>query len=177
MVRQWLNRQTGGMLSLSALSVVLAAIVAEELYAVPPGPELRSQSGRSEPLQKQAGQAAPPFVLPPLQSFSAITDRPLFTQSRRPPAVQTTTASLGTASSFVLAGVIISHGSREVLILHGKPPTIVHLQQGQAIEGWTVTTIDETSVILEGSETQFELKLIGKSAPPSAAAPSSRASP
>jgi hypothetical protein len=178
MVRQWVYRQTGGMVALSALSVVLTAIVAEELVASPPAQEGRPQLSRSAAPPKQADQITAPFVLPPLESFSAITDRPLFTQSRRPPAIQASTASVGAAASFVLAGIIISHESREVLIIHGKPPIMSHLQQGQAIEGWTVTAIDQDRVILGGGETRYELKLIGKSeAPGATAAPSRTSSP
>jgi hypothetical protein len=177
MVRQWVYRQTGGMVALSMLSVVLAAIVAEELVAPPPAQEGRAQLSRSAVLPKQADQATAPFVLPPLESFSAITDRPLFTQSRRPPAIQASTASVGTAASFVLAGIIISHESREALIIHGKPPIMSHLQEGQAIDGWTVMAIDQDRVILGNGEARYELKLIGKNAAPGATAAPSRTSP
>jgi hypothetical protein len=176
MMGQWINRQTGGMVAVSALSVLLAAVVADELYAPATGQEVHNPPSRTAPPQSLADPSTSSFILPPLASFSTITDRPLFSQSRRPPAAQQSTISLGTASSFVLAGVIITHGSREVMIQHGKPPTIAHLQQGQTIEGWTVTAIDEDRVILDSGETQYELKLIGKSLSPGAAAPA-RASP
>jgi hypothetical protein len=171
MMRQWINRQTGGMVAVSALSVILAAVVAEELYAPATGQEVRNPPSRTAPPQARTDPSTTSYKLPPLQSFSAITDRPLFSQSRRPPAAQPSTTSIGSASSFVLAGVIITHGSREVMIQHGKPPTIAHLQQGQTIEGWTVTAIDEDRVLLDSGETQYELKLIGKSLGPTTAAP------
>lgn len=72
---------------------------------------------------------------------------------------------VGPWSAFVLAGIIISPTSREVLILHGKPQTLVHLQEGQDVEGWVVTSILPDRIVLRAGAVEHELKLLDKAAP------------
>jgi type II secretory pathway component PulC len=101
------------------------------------------------------------FSLPPLQSFNAVTDRPLFTPNRRPPAQGSDDA--GPWQSLILAGIIISANSREALILHGKPQTAAHIAEGQDVEGWVVTSILPDRIVIRNGSSEHELKLLEKS--------------
>jgi general secretion pathway protein N len=108
-----------------------------------------------------AGDAPASFTLPPLQSFAAVTDRPLFSPDRRP-LPQAAAESLGAWSSLILAGIIIAPDSRQALIVHGSPPTIVHLQEGQAVEGWTVHAILADRIVLVNGDDEHELRLLDR---------------
>jgi hypothetical protein len=163
--RSWSSLQVVAVAALVLVCLGLAGVIAVEVstpsLAVP---EAASQP--SAPAKASVSAAPTPFSLPPLQSFASITDRPLFSQSRRP-SPQGSDDTLGPWSSFVLAGVIISPASREALILHGKPPTVVHVQEGQNVDGWLVTSILPDRVVFRGGTTEHELKLLDKIDPAS----------
>jgi hypothetical protein len=169
--RSWSSPQAGAVIALFIVCLGLAGVIAAEVstpsLAVPEAPSQQSLAARAK---GSANDGPMPFSLPPLQSFAAITDRPLFSQSRQP-SPQGSDDSLGPWSSFVLAGIIISPTSREALILHGKPPTIVHVQEGQDIDGWLITSILPDRVVLRGGTTEHELKLIDKPDSPAPNAP------
>ena len=159
--RSWSSLQVVAVAALVLACVGLAGIIAVEVstpsLAVP---EASSQQFPGH-TKASASTGPTPFSLPPLQSFASVTDRPLFSQSRRP-SPQGSDDSLGPWSSFVLAGIIISPVSREALILHGKPPIVVHVQEGQDVDGWLVTSILPDRVVLRGGTTEHELKLLDK---------------
>ncbi len=73
----------------------------------------------------------------------------------------------------MLAGIIISPASREALILHGKPPTVVHVEEGQDIDGWLVTSILADRVVLRGDGVEHELTLLDKKEPAAPTGPNS----
>jgi hypothetical protein len=136
-----------------------AAAIALELSA-PPDP----LSGDTPAPAADAGppaEAPGSFTLPPLPSFSAVTERPLFAPDRRPLPLAAAD-SLGAWSSLVLAGIVIAPGSREALIAHGNPPAIVHLQEGQAVDGWVVHSILADRIVLANGGEEHELRLIDR---------------
>jgi general secretion pathway protein N len=104
----------------------------------------------------KAAEPAPVFSLAPLASFSAVTDRPLFSPDRRPAPEASET--LGSWSALVLAGIVVTPESREVLIAHGNPAKIVHLQEGQSVDGWAVRSIDPDRVVVANGGEQHELR-------------------
>ncbi|MGH7034242.1 MAG: hypothetical protein ACREFL_10975, partial [Stellaceae bacterium] len=131
-----------------------------------------SLPGASRPTEKSVPQAkaeAPASPsMPPLQRFSAVTERPLFSPNRRPPA-QASDDSESAWSSFALAGIVITPDSREALIRHGTPPSIAHLHEGQELEGWIVRSILPDRVVFAGGDTLHELRLTSKPSAPASA--------
>jgi general secretion pathway protein N len=148
---------------LGLLCLGLAVLASSELQD---GQDASSVPAPPAPPAKAAAPGAAPaaFSLPPLQSFAVVTERPIFAPDRKPAQAASETA--GAWSSFVLAGVIITPQSREALVLHGKPATVAHLQEGQALEGWTVTSIYPDRVVLRDGLDEHELRLVPKAPPP-----------
>jgi len=106
--------------------------------------------------------AAPPaqervFVMPPLQSYAEVTERPLFSPSRRPATVTQQVA--GPASSLALVGVVISRDGGVALIRSGKAPALARVREGQQIEGWTVRSIAPDRVVVRNGTSEAQLKL------------------
>ncbi len=155
--------QTGILLFLAAVCLVMAGIIYDELVA----PMDETDAGGAAPATRTLTPAHEPatgFSFPPLESFSAVTDRPLFSPTRRP-SPQGSDDSLGSWSSLVLAGIIIAPQSREALIVHGKPQVMAHVQEGQTIEGWVVTSILPDHIVLSGGGSDHELRLLDKPKP------------
>jgi general secretion pathway protein N len=150
---------------LGVLCLGLGALAASELGATPT--TVQDQAPPAADGKTSATSAPVAFALPPVQRFAVVTERPLFSPDRKPPQHADDTA--GAWSSFVLAGIIITSASREALVLHGKPQTIAHIQEGQALEGWTVTSIDPDRVVIRDGLSEHELKLTPKAPPPTVA--------
>lgn len=122
---------------LSIVCVALATIIAGELahgstsqVAVQPTEDIVA-SPQDAPARE--------FSLRSLSSFAEVSQRPLFSETRRPAlAADQSTAAW---SSFVLQGVIVSSLIREALVLHNKPATLVGLREGDMLDGWTAESI------------------------------------
>jgi general secretion pathway protein N len=162
-----LSFQHGIGILLGALCLGLGALAATELGAATAPGQNQASPVPAAAVTPTTTSGAAAFTLPPLQRFAIVTERPLFAPDRRPP--QHTDATAGAWSAFVLAGIIISPQSREALVLHGKPQTIAHVQEGQALEGWTVTSIYPDRVVFGDGLNEHELRLTPKAAPPDVA--------
>jgi hypothetical protein len=162
MIRSWPVLQTVTLLVLSVVCLVMAGLVYAELtWPVAAAEDVSAAS--PAPASAPRSDVGAKFSLPPVESFATVTDRPLFAQSRRPPA-QGSDDSLGPWSGLVLAGVIISPTGRQALILHGKPQVAVHIAEGQDVDGWVVTSILPDRIVIRGGTSEHELRLLEKAA-------------
>ena len=162
MIRSLPLLQTITLAVLAFLCVAMAGLVYLELtWPVAASEESAAAAPLPAAPNARKNAVAASFSLPPLQSFNAVTDRPLFAQNRRPPAQGSDDA--GPWQSLVLAGIIISATSREALILHGKPQTAAHIAEGQDVEGWVVTSILPDRIVIRNGSSEHELKLLEKS--------------
>ncbi len=144
----------------------LAALVAAEVGMAPdPG---EAEVARPSPAALRVPAVAaddgsmPEFVPSPLDSFVNITERPLFTATRRPAAA---VVSDGPATpqvldtSIQLAGVILSGGRRVALIQLEGVPRPVSVEVGNTVGGWKVESIGAEAVVLRSGETTREITL------------------
>ena len=103
-----------------------------------------------------AQDAEPVFSLPPLEDFSAIVDRPLFSPDRRAPADVGETAPAAASEpsgdgerQIVLAGTATDQSERAVAILHDVSQGIqFRVWVGDQVEGWTVKAIKPRTMVL-----------------------------
>ena len=146
---------------LALLCLALALVAVGELDASTSSPSSKSTAPSPETVVNGGVAAAfsppPPFSLPPLQSFASVTDRPLFSPSRQPGKVASGESDAW--SSFVLAGIIITPQLSEALVLHNQPQTLVHIEEGEALDGWTLQTIFPDHAVFRNGAEEHELKL------------------
>jgi hypothetical protein len=161
MMRSWPVLQTVVLLVLSVACLAMAGLVYAELTWPVAAAEDVSAASPPASASTPRDDVGTKFSLPPVESFAAVTDRPLFAQSRRPPA-QGSDDSLGPWSGLVLAGVVISPTGRQALILHGKPQTTAHVAEGQNVDGWVVTSILPDRIVIRGGTSEHELRLLEK---------------
>jgi general secretion pathway protein N len=159
-------------IALALICIALAVVVDLEWQA--PLAAASVSTAPHDASSQMVGENPPPrFSLPPIQSFSAVTARPLFVEDRRP-APESAGGSVGPWSSLTLAGIVIAPGSREALIRHGTPAVVVHLREGQSVDGWTVRSILSDRVVLTNGSEQHDLRLFVKSTPPAHGSPRTR---
>jgi len=100
--------------------------------------------------------APPPLALQPIESYAAMVERPLFTATRRAapagvaPAERTAGLILG---RYRLTGVIVTPRKRSILLASAgnRTQTVV---QGEAIDGWTLKTVERDRIVLENGGKQ-----------------------
>jgi hypothetical protein len=154
--------QSSPLRSLAAAALLCAGLAAALAL------ELTSAGNADAPAPGTATAPVPPsvtlskasnrFALPPLETFAEVTERPLFSSSRRPPAIdapQSTERSFGAT----LAGIVISASSRTIIVSHGDPPVLTRLKQGDDLDGWSITSIEPNRALLRRDGVEQELKL------------------
>lgn len=101
--------------------------------------------------------------LPPLQSFSEITTRPLFSATRRPPVprkvqrpkpiiASAPTPSKIETGQYTVMGIIIDEKTKAALMRKGRKGALMRVRIGQKLDGWTVEDIVAESVKLRQGE-------------------------
>ncbi len=118
----------------------------------------------------QAPVAPPPVYAPPsMELFADIDSRPLFSATRTPLQDPAAHGAAGSATDFVLAGIIQS-GDRAVILLRNRSTsTTTSAVVGDLVNGWRVARIDATTVVLKANGSEVVVPLDGPAnRPPSA---------
>jgi general secretion pathway protein N len=123
------------------------------------------------PDRTDGGEAAAkpePFSLPPLAALQEVVQRPLFAESRRPPAVAPASAPqvVRELDSLSLLGVVITPEGRHALIQSEPQAKPERVRQGQTLAGWTVEGILPDRVVFRRGETREELRIKEPERPP-----------
>src|SRR4029077_13481088 len=129
---------------LGAMCLGLGAVVHRELSSA------ETSTDPVRPVAESTIQALRPektFAMAPIEKFSAIVDRPLFSADRRP-ASKTAVSAQRPRSKFTLYGVAISAGERIALVGADRGTGLIRVKQGDALSGWTVVDIERTRLLL-----------------------------
>lgn len=145
---------------LAAASAVLALQIAR--LGEPSLPEKVRRAERTEVTPE-------PFRLPrprpvPLGEVSAALERPLFTQSRRPPAAP---AAPPRQLEATLAGVLTDGPEKVAIVVSAGVDRALRLREGDVFQGWRVTGIEDDAILLErdGRSERLVLTFRGTPAP------------
>ena len=121
------------------------------------------------PVVAWSEDAGPRFVLPPLESFRTIIERPLFAPSRHPSAPGAASGAIAGSQSLRLTGVVSGEdGKKLALVRDGERNIDLRLVVGASLNGWTVNRIDSSGIGLVLGDRQVHVGL-GKGLPPTAA--------
>jgi len=119
------------------------------------------------PLRPAAAAAEPPTlaVLPPIGQFAAIAERPLFSPSRRPVAVEKSgVVAGGLATRYRVLGVMSVGHEQRALLIEGTHRR--ELGIGDRLEGYTVARIEQDRVVLTSPAGEAVLLLRPAADPP-----------
>ena len=117
------------------------------------------------PLPATRPLAAPPAsapglalaALPPLASYAAIVERPLFSPSRRPPPGAEAALGSSIESRYRLLGIVATGPKKKAFVAEGARR--VEIAEGDALDGWTVKEIGPDRVLLSSPAGEAALKL------------------
>ena len=123
--------------------------------------------GAAPPRVADGADARPPPELsvqfPPRSAFAAVTARPLFRPSRRPPAegpaTPTATRPRPEPGGFRLRGVAVGGGRGVALLERRETGELLRVDESQAVDGWHVASIEPRAVILERDGVRVAVEL------------------
>lgn len=155
----------GNILSVALLAVFLglvAAVVGELRFGSVQDAEIQPPAVDGEPPAPVAAEAA--FSLAAIDTLTETVERPLFTDTRRPPppqeVVQDATPTPRTtakrpSAQFQLSAIVIADGERVALLQHPRDGRIVRIAQGELLDGWSLDEVRDDEVVLRsGADSQ-----------------------
>jgi hypothetical protein len=123
----------------------------------------------SATLARHAAVAANrPFVPPPITSFDAVNERPVFSPLRKPIMARASVDAGGApvdAIDISLIGIIIDPQRQLALLKTPGLPGAVSLGVGGTIAGWTVSQIRSDRVVIRSGSSEREIRLDTKTPP------------
>lgn len=97
--------------------------------------------------------------LPPAAVFSDIVDRPLFVETRRPPAAEQVASQGEPPPQWNLVGTAITAADRAALLFDSRNRKFLVMRAGASQAGWELADISPEGVVLEKGEAKHEIKL------------------
>ena len=160
-------RQLGPMArTLIATCGVFLTIIAVEIRMLPADPIASIPSGEPAdlvPVDSQADSNVQAIKMPPITTYREISERPLFTEGRRPPppakAAVNSVKSVQIASQWKLTGVVLA-GDDSVAHVQGvRDRKTQRLKKGMRLNGWELRSIDADKVLLTNGASTVTLDL------------------
>jgi len=103
------------------------------------------------------------LALPPLESFRATVERPLFSATRAPPPLRPAQDNAGELilGRYRLTGVMIAKEHTTVLLRPATGGKVIRLARGQEIDGWKVSAITPDQIVLTAGGKELRIPLGG----------------
>ncbi len=161
------RRGSGWLASALLLGVclALAALVYAQVQMEAPGPAPAGAGGETPPMA--ALPAQPSYALAPLDDFSAILERPLFSPTRRPPAQgEAPTATPESKLQVTLVGVIISSEEQIAIVRLKDASRFERLSVGDSFQGWILDSIEPSRVTFRRGDLEEHIELTYDVPPP-----------
>lgn len=152
--------------------IALCVIIALELRSgVPSADDLKA----SPQGDKGAAAVGPVrLMVPPLAALSETLDRPLFSESRRPPEVESngapvtpTPVSMGAAANFSVSAIVITENERAVLLVHPQRGDLTRVAEGETVAGWRLDRVENDRAVFtkDGETREAALRTFGPPPP------------
>src|SRR5208337_1686183 len=124
------------------------------------------------PHRDAAAQGGNPLWMIPLSALTATRDRPLFSVSRRPPALAVQAAAPPPAPdsapaapapperpALILIGTIVSPATSVAMLRDTATQAVMRLREGEEASGWRLKTVKLRSVVVEKGDQSAILEL------------------
>ncbi len=161
------RRGSGWLASTLLLGVclALAAFVYLQMQTVAPGPAPSGGGGETPPLA--ALPAQPSYAMAPVEDFSTILERPLFSPTRRPPAEGAVAAVASEPELQVtLVGVIISSEEQIAIVRLNDASRFARLSVGDSFQGWILDSIEPSRITFRRGDLEEHIELTYDVPPP-----------
>lgn len=114
------------------------------------------------------------MTLPPLAALSETVERPLFTETRRPPdeepdgaPVSASPVPARSSMSFSVSAIVITDSERAVLLVHPQSGELTRLNEGETVAGWRLDKVESDRAVFskDGESREAVLRTFGPPPP------------
>ncbi len=161
------RRGSGWLASTLLLGVclALAVFVVVQVQMEAPGPAPSGVGAGTPPLA--ALPAQPSYTMAPMEDFSGILERPLFSPNRRPPAEGlATVAAREPELQVTLVGVIISSEEQIAIVKLKDGNRFARLSLGDSFQGWILDSIEPSRITFRRGDVEEHVELTYDLPPP-----------
>ena len=150
---------------LLGVCIALAAFVYDQSRREQPGPAPSVSAGETPPLAALPAQTS--YSLAPVEDFSAILERPLFSPNRRPPAEGVAAVAPSAPELEVtLVGVIISSEEQIAIVKLKDATSFARLSVGDTFQGWVLNSIEPSRITFRRGDVEEHIELTYDVPPP-----------
>jgi len=153
----------GGRLLTAGLSALCLALAAAIYGVVGDMPSRSATAGPAPSIARSApgNESAEQPVLPPIEAFRDMVDRPLFNPTRRPIAVAARPDRGSTAATLnvMLSGIVINGDRRFAHLYLPQDRRVRVLSVGDAVDGWRIQSILPDRIRLSSGAATEEIVL------------------
>jgi general secretion pathway protein N len=151
---------------LAVVCMLLLAVIAMEIYFIETGTTV-ANAAALDPAQpsdpRNQGTRRPLYQAPAIVAYGEITERPLFTNTRKPPPVddapQATVRADQLSKRWRLTGVILAAAESYVHVENVRERRTERLKIGALLNGWRLDEIFPDRVILISNNEDVTLEL------------------
>lgn len=163
------NRISG--ILLITLAALCVTIVIEARSGVPSVENLRASADKGEGTSVTGPVR---LTLPPLAALSETVARPLFTETRRPPEMESNgvpdtpgPVAAASAAGFTVSAIIITESERAVLVVHPQSGELTRVAEGETIAGWRLDRVENDQAVFskDGDTREAALRIFGPPPP------------
>ncbi|MFQ5953719.1 MAG: hypothetical protein ACE5JZ_01475 [Kiloniellales bacterium] len=154
--------------ALMLLCVILAGVTLAPWLSDPTA-DLAADSPRRESQEETLPLRPPQLELPPIDHFAAVVERPIFTATRRSVQQRPEASPMSTSGPslvlgrYRLTGVVVAPARRLVLLKRPGDNKTIRVVEGEEIDGWRLTQVTKTTLILESGGRREEFLIRDKS--------------
>lgn len=161
-------RRGSGLLAvpfLLGVCIALGAFVYDQSRREQPGPAPSAGVSETPPLAALPAQTS--YSVAPVEDFSAILERPLFSPNRRPPAEGVATVAPSAPELEVtLIGVIISSEEQIAIVKVKDATSFARLGVGDTFQGWVLNSIEPSRITFQRGDVEEHIELTYDVPPP-----------
>jgi hypothetical protein len=117
---------------------------------------------RPESVSPAAVASVNPLMIPPIVTYSDIVERPLFSDTRRPPQTtidKNTAPASQLGSAWKLTGIVVAADSSSVLVSGIRDSRTERLQAGMMLDGWRLESITRDQAVFSSGGRTAVLRL------------------
>ena len=154
-------------LGLMVVCIGLVWVAYERLHASSEGAAPESLEAKIDPSVVEL-PATPTFALPPATRYAEISQRPLFSQSRRPPDIAADVASEAAAVDLgvTLQGIVVAGPNRIAIFKDAATGEMLRLKRNDRFKGWQLSQVSGQGVVFLNNDKEQRLELDYEQAPP-----------
>jgi len=156
--------------SMASVCVALSVVIGAEAYMIGAQPAAQGLStATDDTAMLGASSATPGLQFPAFITYRAVNERPLFSDTRRPPPKAATSGisrqAVQLASKWKVTGIVVAGDNSFAHVEGIRDRKTVRLQLGMPLDGWQLEEVHPDRLVFGSADSAVTLRLHEKESP------------